>query len=179
MSIVGALQNFKVALARTAPIATARNACRRFNSWFSNFMSRPLQSRSAQVGVVRSLKGRPETVLRTRHYRAQGIPKHAKKSETPSQIKINQNGSVVEFIDSIVGHVEQKFHPDLRKSDIQFMFGVREAFLGTDLTFDKRRKFIEEAEGMEFEGRRKIVIEVIRDTTPEKLAELFADPGVV
>jgi hypothetical protein len=51
--------------------------------------------------------------------------------------------------------------------------------LGTDLTFDKRRKFIEEAEGMEFEGRRKIVIEVIRDTTPEKLAELFADPGVV
>jgi hypothetical protein len=179
MSIVGAIRNFKVTLAQAAPIATARNACRRFNSWFSNFMSKPLQSRSAQVGVARSLKGRPETVLRTRHYRAQGIPKHAKKSETPSQIKINQNGSVVEFIDSLVRHVEQKLHPDLRKSDTQFTFGVSEAFLDTDLTLDKRRRFIEEAEGMEFKGRRKIVIEVIRDTPPEKLAELFLVPGVV
>jgi hypothetical protein len=155
MSIVGAIRNFKVTLAQTAPIATARDACRRFKSWFSNFMNKPLQSRSAQA------------------------VQKPKKSETPSQIKINQNGSVVEFIDSIVGLVEQKFHPDLRKSDTQFMFGVREAFLDTDLTLDKRRKFIEEAKGMEFKGRRKIVIEVIRDTPPEKLAELFVVPGVV
>jgi hypothetical protein len=155
MSIVGAIRNFKVTLAQTAPMATARNACRKFNSWFNNFMKKPLQSRSAQV------------------------VQKPKKSETPRQIKINQNGSVVEFIDSIVGHVEQKLHPGLRKSDTQFTFGVSEAFLDTDLTLDKRRRFIEEAEGMEFKGRRKIVIEVIRDTPPEKLAELFVVPGVV
>src|SRR5262245_24976826 len=95
--------------------------------------------------VVRNLKGRPVTVLRIMYARSQDIPKHAKKSETPDRIKINQNGSVVEFIDSIVGYAEEKLNPGLRNSLTQLTFGVSEAILDADLTLDKLRKFLEEA----------------------------------
>jgi hypothetical protein len=143
----------------TAP-APLRRTGQRFKSWFSTFKSffRSLSSRSAQAAQM---------------------PKHARKSEPPKQIEINQNDGVQEFIDSVVDHVQQKLHPGLRNSLTQFTFGISEAILEADLTLDNLRKFLEEAQDMKFEGRKRIVIEVMRNTPAEKIAELFADRVVV